>query len=89
MADIRCMFPHVFIHYEGKIRIWVFLELCTHLMHEIDKSAFKMHEMLPKTPLNAAEARIQRQAYIAILQRCKDLEGELYMSVIPQNRIKG
>jgi hypothetical protein len=40
-----------------------------------------MHEMLPKTPLNAAEARIQRQAYIAILQRCKDLEEEALAAI--------
>ena len=97
LADINCMFPHVFIHYEGKLRIREFLELCTHLMHETDKSAFKtaiskydeilsisekcMHEMLPKTPLNAAEARIKRQAYIGILQRCKDLEEEALAAI--------
>ncbi len=97
LVDIKCMFPHFFIHYEGKLRIREFLELCTHLMQEIDKSAFKtaiskydeilsisekcMHEMLPKTPLNAAEAGIKRQAYIGILQRCKELEEEALAAI--------
>lgn len=92
LVDIQCMFPHIFIHYEGKLRIRQFLELCTHLIQDIDKSAFMtaiskydemlsicekcMQEMLPKTPENAAEAREKRQAYIGILQRNRGLEEE-------------
>lgn len=92
LVDIQCMFPHIFIHYEGKLRIKQFLELCMHLIQDIDSAAILtaiskyeeilsicekcMHEMLPKTPESVAEARAKRQAYIGILQRCKELEEE-------------
>lgn len=92
LTDIECMFPHIFIHYEGKLRIRQFLECCMHLIQDIDNSAIRaaitkyeeilsicekcMHEMLPKTPENVAEAQIKRQAYIGILQRCRGLEEE-------------
>lgn len=92
MVDIQCMFPHIFIHYEGKLRIRQFLELCTHLIPDIDKSACTIaiskyeeilsmcekciHEMMPRTPVDAAEARAMRQAYIGILLRSKELEEE-------------
>ncbi len=92
MTDIACMFPHIFIHYEGKLRIRQFLEYCMHLIQDIDSSAIQiaiskydeilsicencMHEMLPKTPENAREAGMKRQAYIGILQRCRELEEE-------------
>ncbi len=92
LTDIACMFPHIFIHYEGKLRIKQFLECCMHLIQDIDNGAIRaviskyeeilsicekcMHEMLPRTPENAAEARIKRQAYIGILQRCRGLEEE-------------
>lgn len=92
LTDIACMFPHIFIHYEGKLRTKQFLECCMHLIQDIDNGAIRaviskyeeilsicekcMHEMLPRTPGNAAEARIKRQAYIGILQRCRELEEE-------------
>lgn len=92
LTDIECMFPHIFIHYEGKLRIKQFLELCVHMIRDIDKSAVMtaiskyeemlsicekcMHEMLPKAPENAAEAGVKRQAYIGVLQRCRGLEEE-------------
>ena len=92
LTDIECMFPHIFIHYEGKLRIRQFLECCMYLIQDIDSSAVRaaiskyeeilsvcekcMHEMLPKTPENAAEARVKRQAYIGILHRCRELEEE-------------
>lgn len=69
-----------------------FLELCIQLLQDIEKSVFMaiiskydeilsicekcMPEMLPKTPVNAEEARTKRQTYIGILQRCKELEEE-------------
>lgn len=97
LTDIGCMFPHIFIHYEGKLRIRQFLESCMHLIRDIDKSAIRtaiskyeeilsicekcMHEMLPKTPENAAEARVKRQAYIGILQRCRGLEEEALAAI--------
>lgn len=91
-TEIACMFPHIFIHYEGKLRIRQFLECCMNMIWDIDNSAIRiviskyeeilsicekcMHEMLPKTPENAAEAQIKRQAYIGILHRCRELEEE-------------
>ena len=38
-------------------------------------------EMLPMTPADAAEARAQRQAYIGILQRCRELEVEALVAI--------
>ena len=92
LTDIECIFPHIFIHYEGKLRIRQFLDCCMHLIQDIDNSAVRaaiskyeeilsicekcMHEMLPKTPENAVEARVKRQAYIGILHRCRELEEE-------------
>ncbi len=92
LTEIECMFPHIFIHYEGKLRIKQFLELCIHLLQDIDDHAVLtaiakyeemlsiiekcMHEMLPKTPKNAKDAGVKRQAYIGILQRCRGLEEE-------------
>lgn len=97
LTDIECMFPHIFIHYEGKLRVKQFLELCMHLIQDIDNCAVLtaiskydemlsicekcMHEMLPKTPENAEEAGVKRQAYIGILQRCRGLEEEALMAI--------
>ncbi len=97
MTDIECMFPHIFIHYEGKLRIRQFLECCIHLIQDIDDSYIRtaiskydeilsicekcLNEMLPKTPENAAEARMMRQAYIGILQRCRGLEEEALVAI--------
>ena len=97
MTDIECMFPHIFIHYEGKLRIRQFLECCIHLIQDIDDSSIRtaiskydeilsicekcLNEMLPKTPENAAEARMMRQAYIGILQRCRGLEEEALAAI--------
>lgn len=80
------------LHYEGKLRIRQFLECCMHLIQDIDNRSILaaiskyeemlsicekcMHEMLPKVPENAEEARVKRQAYIGILRRCRGLEEE-------------
>lgn len=96
-AAVECMFPHIFIHYEGKLRIREFLELCLHLTEPADSRAFTlaiskyaeilelcekcMHEMLPKTPVNAEEAKAMRQGYIGILQRSRELEEEALEAV--------
>lgn len=92
LVDIECMFPHIFIHYEGKLRIKQFLELCMHIIQDIDSSALIaaiskyeeilsicekcLQEMLSKTPESVEEAGMKRQAYIGILQRCRELEEE-------------
>lgn len=101
LTNIECMFPHIFIHYEGKLRIKQFLELCMHLIPDADRSAFTaaiskyeeilsicekcMHEMLPKTPENVEEAAAKRQAYIGMLQRCRELEEETLTDYISEN----
>lgn len=41
LEDIQCMFPHIFIHYEDKLRIRQFLELCMQLIQDIDGSAIR------------------------------------------------
>lgn len=99
LADIECMYPHIFIHYEGKLRTKQFLELCMHIIPGIDVSALAaaaskyeeilsicekcMHEMLPQTPVDAASAAVKRQAYIGVLQRCKGLEEEALEAMAP------
>ncbi len=35
--QIKCVFPHAFIHYENKLRTKQFLELCGSVIHGIDK----------------------------------------------------
>lgn len=92
LTAIECMFPHIFIHYEGKLRIREFLELYLHLTEPAHRQAITsaiskyeeilaicdkcLKEMFPKTPANADEARSMRQGYIGILQRTKELEEE-------------
>lgn len=43
------------------------------------------HEMLPKTPKNVEEAAAKRQAYIGMLQRCRELEEETFTNYISEN----
>lgn len=99
LATIECMFPHIFIHYEGKLRIKEFLELCMHTLENVEERAFLtaiskyeemlaicekcLHEILPKTPSTVEEATSQRQAYIGILQRCRGLEEEALSALEP------
>ena len=96
---IECLFPHIFIHYEGKLRIRQFLELCIHLIDDIDNRPVKtaiskyeeiismcekiMHDLLPRTPENAVEAKAIRQALIGVLQRSKELEEEALEAIAP------
>lgn len=89
---IECLFPHIFIHYENKLRIRQFLELCVHLIDGIDSRLVimaiskydemismcekSMQSLLPQTPENVEEAKNKRQALIGVLQRSKELEAE-------------
>lgn len=84
-----------------KLRIKQYLKLCMHLIPDADRSAFTatiskyeeilsicekcMHEMLPKTPKNVEEAAAKRQAYIGMLQRCRELEEETFTDYISEN----
>lgn len=99
LVAIECMFPHIFIHYEGKLRIKEFLEICIHLLEDVDDRAFLtaiskyeeilticdkcLKEIFPQTPVTVEEATSQRQAYIGILQRCKGLEEEALEALAP------
>ena len=85
--------------YEGKMRIKEFLELCMHILDDVDEKAFLtaiskyeeiltfcekcMNEIFPKTPTTVEEATSQRQAYIGILQRCRGLEEEALSALEP------
>ena len=99
LVEIECLFPHIFIHYEGKLRVRQFLELCIHLIDDIDSRPVKtaiskyeeiismcekiMHDLLPRTPENAVEAKAIRQALIGVLQRSKELEEEALEAIAP------
>lgn len=99
LVAIECMFPHIFIHYEGKLRIRQFLELCMHLIDDIDNRAFIVaiakyeeiinmcekciHDLFPQPSENIEEARTQRQALINMLRRSKELEAEALEALAP------
>ncbi len=88
MVDMECLSPHIFIHYEGKLRIKQFLELCTRLIDGLDHrpitTAISKYEEIvsmcekflgsQKSPETVGEANEKRKALIAILQRSKELE---------------
>ena len=99
LVEIECLFPHIFIHYENKLCIKQFLELCMHLVDDmdnrpvitaiskyeemIDMCAKSMQNLLTQTPENADEARAKRQTLIGILQRSKELEAEALEALTP------
>ena len=88
MVDIACLSPHIFIHYEGKLRIKQFLELCARLIDGFDDqpitTAISKYEEIVgmcekflgglKAPETVGEANEKRKTLIAILQRSKELE---------------
>ena len=88
MVDIACLSPHIFIHYEGKLRIKQFLELCARLIdgfydQPITTAISKYEEIVGmcekflgglKAPETVGEANEKRKTLIAILQRSKELE---------------
>ena len=88
MVDIECLSPHIFIHYEGKLRIKQFLELCMRLVDGLDNRTItaaisKYEEIISmcekflqglQTPETAGEANEKRKTLVAILQRSKELE---------------
>ncbi len=90
MVDIVCLSPHIFIHYEGKLRIKQFLELCMRLTDGLDHRPFtaavsKYEEIVSmcekflqgfKAPETADEAKEKRKTLTAILQRSKELETD-------------
>lgn len=92
LETIDCLYPHIFIHYENKLRIKQFLELCTHIIDGIDKDVFEkviakydeivaiceraMNDWLTETPQDMAVTRSIRQGFDWVLRRSKELEAE-------------
>ena len=92
LVEMGTLSPHIFIHYEGKLRIREFLELCLHLLKDMDPRPVVtaiskydeivemcekcMNQLLAQTPENIEEARAKRQMLIGVLQRSKELETE-------------
>lgn len=90
VAGMGCLFPHIFIHYEGKLRIKQFLELCMRLMEDVDQRPFTaaiskyeemiqmcekcLHSLPEPSSETTEESREKRKCVIAMLQRSKELE---------------
>lgn len=90
LETIDCLYPHIFIHYENKMRLKQFLELCVHIVIGIDREALEtaiskyseliaifekaMNEWLTESPKDLAAARSVRQGFDYILRRSKGLE---------------
>ena len=92
LEAIECLYPHIFIHYENKMRIKQFLEICIHTVIGIDREALEtaiskydemiaifekaMNEWLTESPKDLAAARSLRQGFDYILRRSKGLETQ-------------
>ncbi|MDE6389635.1 MAG: helix-turn-helix domain-containing protein [Lachnospiraceae bacterium] len=92
LETIDCLYPHIFIHYENKMCIKQFLELCLHTVTGIDKESLEaaiskygelidifekaMKDWLTEQPKDIAAARSVRQGFDYILRRSKELETE-------------
>lgn len=92
LETLECIYPHIFIHYESKLRIKQFLELCIHIVDGMDvvaaeKAISKYAEILDmcekaipglitEKPKSAWDAKGKRQGFIRVLQRSRELEVE-------------
>lgn len=92
METIECLFPHIFIHYENKMRVRQFLEICLHTIAELDKESMEaaiakygelielferaMKDWLTESPKDIAAAKSVRQGFDDILRRSRELETE-------------
>lgn len=92
LETIECFYPHVFIHYESKMRTKQFLELCVHIVEGIDKPSLEkaiskygeildlcekaMPRLLTEKPKDVWDAKSKRQGFIRVLQRSRELEIE-------------
>lgn len=97
IVELECLFPHIFIHYEGKMRTKQFLELCTHMIDDVDKAPIVeaiskyeeiikmckkcMPQLMEVQPKDLWEAKSKRQHFIRLLQRSKELEIEALHSL--------
>lgn len=92
LKTIECLYPHIFIHYENKLRIKQFLELCTHIVRGIDEEALEkailkyceivaicekaMNDWLTEIPQDVVAAKGVRRGFDWVLRRSKELEAE-------------
>ena len=95
--EIECVYPHVFIHYESKMRTKEFLELCSHILDDMDREPIvkaiekykeivkmcekTMPELFKEKPKNLLDAQNKRQTFIRVLQRSKELEIDALCSL--------
>lgn len=96
LETIDCLYPHIFIHFENKMLIKQFLELCIHTVPGIDRESFEtaiskygelidmcekaLKDWLTENPKDIAAARSVRQGFDYILRRSKELETEALCS---------
>lgn len=92
LPAMECHYPHIFIHYEGKIRLKQFLEYCIHILDDVDKPSLEkaiskyaeiidlcekhMPSLLTDKPTEIWAVKSQRQWFSHMLQRSKELEIE-------------
>lgn len=92
LETVNCLYPHIFIHYESKLRIRQFLELCGGIVAGMDREALEgavrkyneiialcenaMQTWLTETPENAAAAGDVRRGFDWMLRRSRGLEAE-------------
>ena len=92
LETINCISPHIFIHYESKLRIRQFLELCLHIIKKIDQPSLSkaivkyaeilelcekvMPNLLTEKPKDLWHAKSLRQSFVYTLQRSRELEVE-------------
>lgn len=97
LETIECLFPHIFIHYENKMRVKQFLELCIHTVTGIDRESLEtaiskygelidlcekaMNSWLAESPRDIAAARSMRQGFDDVLRRSRGLEAEALSSL--------
>ena len=96
LETIECLYPHIFIHYENKMRVKQFLELCIHTITGIDRESLEtaiskygelinifekaLNDWLTEQPKDIAAARSMRQGFDYILRRSRELEEEALCS---------
>ncbi|MDE5803653.1 MAG: helix-turn-helix domain-containing protein [Lachnospiraceae bacterium] len=96
LETIDCLYPHIFIHYENKMCIKQFLELCIHTVSGIDRESLEtaiskydelinicekaLNGWLTENPKDIDAARSVRQGFDYILRRSKGLETEALYS---------
>lgn len=89
---IASAFPHIFIHYESKLRTKQFWELCAHIIPNIDSEALSkaaakyqqliklceklMPKLMEEPAADISAVRGKRQNFIRMLQRSRELEQD-------------